>query len=156
MSIDEEYREWEQHLPLEITSDPLWTCAAYRLATFVADRAWNDLTMLGEDYRTREIAGQLARALGGIGATYSEAYSRRSYRDRRRYYEYSLGSARESRDWYFKARRIIGDNRCREALQLLTRIIQLLTVTITREGPEDPPERRKPRPRRPKGDQDSC
>ena len=149
MSIDEEYREWEQHLPREITDDALWTCAAYRLATFVADRAWDDLTSLGKDYRTRELASQLAGALGGIGATYAEAYSRRSYRDRRRYYEYSLGSARESRDWYFKARHIIGEQRYLEALQLLTRIVRLLTVTITREGPEAPPDRRKKPPRRP-------
>ena len=149
MSSEEEFREWENGLPAEITGDALWTCAAYRLATFAADRAWDDLTQLGKDYRSRDVASQLARALGGIGAAYAEAYSRRSYRDRRRYYEYSLGSARESRDWYFKGRRIIGDARCNEALQLLTRIIRLLTVTITREGPEPPPERRKRRNERP-------
>ena len=152
MKVDEEFAAWERALPVEITADPLWTCAAYRLATFVADRSWDDITRLAADPRTVGLADQLGRALGSIGATYSEAYSRRSDRDRRRYYEYSVGSARESRDWVFKARRVIGEQRTREALGLLTRIIQLITVTIVRERPAEAPERRAPRPRAPKTD----
>jgi four helix bundle protein len=133
VTLDEEFAAWQRTLPLEITSDPLWTCAAYRLATFVADRAWEDVTSLVNDPRTATLAGQFAEALGSIGANYAEAYSRSSSRDRCRFYEYSLGSARESRAWCFKGRHVIGDERTRETLQLLTRITQLVTVTIVRE-----------------------
>jgi four helix bundle protein len=136
VAIEEEFAAWERDLPLEITSDPLWTCTAYRLATFAADRSWEDISRLASDPRTADIASQLGRALGSIGATYTEAYSRRSAKDRCRYYEYSIGSAREARDWTFKGRRVIGDERAREQLKLLTRIIQLLSVTIVRERPE--------------------
>jgi len=89
------------------------------------------------------MADQLGRSLGGIGATYTEAYSRRSARDRCRYYEYAIGSAREARDWTFKARRIIGEERTREQLSLLTRIVQLLSVTIVRERPREAIQRKK-------------
>jgi four helix bundle protein len=133
MSLEQELAEWEASLPVQITTDPVWMCAAYRLATFVADRAWDDLARLAADGRGADMADQLGRALRGIGATYAEAYSRRSARDRCRYYEYSLGSAREARDWVFKARHVIGHVRTQETLVLLAQIIRLLTRTLVNE-----------------------
>ncbi|MGH7636831.1 MAG: four helix bundle protein [Gemmatimonadaceae bacterium] len=141
MTLREEYRAWLRMLPHEITSDAIWTCTAYRLATFASDRLWEDLSRLTADPRTIAIADQLGRALRGIGAAYTEGYSRRSSRDRCRYYEYSLGSAREARDWVFKGRRVIGLERANETLFLLGRIIRLLTVTIVRARPRDPRKR---------------
>jgi four helix bundle protein len=133
MTIKQEFEQWEREVPLEVTSDPLWHCTAYKLAVFAADRAWSDITALAGDRRTAHIADQLGRSLGGIGANYIDAYSRSSPGDRCRFYEYSLGEAREARGWYFKGRRVIGEGRLRQALELLTRIVQLLTVTIVRE-----------------------
>lgn len=133
MSLDEELARWEANLPTEITSDAVWTCAAYRLATFICDRSWDDLDRLRSNPRTVDVSDQLGRALRGIGATYTEAYSRRSCKDRCRYYEYSLGSAREARDWAFKGRRVLGDARTQEMLTLLARIIRLLMTTIVNE-----------------------
>lgn len=133
MSLKEEFLAWQRGLPIEITSDAIWHCTAYRLALFVADRFWDDIGRLAADLRSANIAPQLGRALGSISANYTEAYSRSSAGDRCRFYEYSLGSARESRDWCFKARHVVGEQRTRETLELLTRIAQLLTVTIVRE-----------------------
>ena len=133
MSLKAEFQAWTKDVPLEITADPLWHCTAYRLALFAADRAWDDLTRLAADPRTAHIADQLGRALGSISANYIEAYSRTSAGDRCRFYEYGLSSTRESRGWYFKGRRVVGESRTRDGLHLLTRIAQLLTVTIVRE-----------------------
>jgi four helix bundle protein len=146
VTLEDEYLAWERELPADITTDPLWTCKAYRLATFASDRFWDDLTQLAADPRYRDLADQLMRSLGGIGAAYAEAYSRRSARDRCRYYEYSIGSAREARDWTFKGRRVIGDERASTQLRLLTRIIQPLSKTITNERPR---EVRRPRKKNP-------
>jgi four helix bundle protein len=136
MSLKDEYRAWLVELPLELTSDVLWKVTAYRLATFLADRSWPDVTRLAQDPRTIGLADQLKRSIDSIGSNYAEAYSRRSDKDRCRYYEYTLGSARESRDRFFKARRVIGELRTKEGLILTTRIIQLLLVTIARERPK--------------------
>lgn len=133
MNIDEELEKWQKTLPREITSDPLWSCTAYRLATFACDFFWDDLTRLLADRRTADVADQLARSLRGIGSAYTEGYSRLSPRDRCRFYEYSLGSARESRDWALKGRRILGDDRALPLMEILSRIVQLLIVTIARE-----------------------
>jgi four helix bundle protein len=133
VTLDEEIARWEHTVPPELTSDVLWKNAAYRLATFASDFIWSDISRLAQDPRTGVIAGQLFRSVGSIGANYSEGYSRGTDRDRCRLYEYSIGSARESRDWCYKGRHVIGPERTATLLSLLTRIIQLVTVTVVRE-----------------------
>src|SRR3954469_18893264 len=107
MTVDEEFCEWEPSVPQELKLDPMRTSTAYRLATFLADRVLPDVQALARDRRTTELGQQLYRAVGSIGANYTEAYSRRSVADRCRFYEYALGSAREARDWSYKARHVI-------------------------------------------------
>jgi four helix bundle protein len=79
------------------------------------------------------LSDQLYRAAGSISANLAEGYSRGTGKDRARFYEYALGSARESRDWYFKARHILGENVFHHRLELLTRIIQLLLKMIPQQ-----------------------
>ncbi|MBC7896698.1 MAG: four helix bundle protein, partial [Cytophagaceae bacterium] len=43
---------------------------------------------------------QLLRAVDSISANIAEGYSRFSGRERARFYEIALGSAREAREWY--------------------------------------------------------
>jgi four helix bundle protein len=127
------YGEWEQSVPQEIRDDALWSVTAYRLALFVADIGWNDIGKLAQDVRTRSLSDQLCRALGSISANVAEGYSKSSGNDRARFYEYALGSARESRDWYFKARHILGDEVIQHRLRELTRVIQLLLTMIPQQ-----------------------
>lgn len=51
-------------------------------------------------------------------------------KDRARFYEYSLGSAREARDWYYKARHVLGEEVVLNRLKNLTDIIRLLLTTV--------------------------
>lgn len=133
MTLEEQIAAWKSSVPAEFTTDVLWRNAAYRLATFASDFIWPDISRLAEDVRTHKVAEQLFTSVGSIGASYSEGYSRGTDRDRCRFYEYSLGSAREARDWTYKGRHVIGAERAAQFISLLTRIIQLLTVTIVRE-----------------------
>ena len=133
MDIDAQIAEWEPTVPQQIRSDVLWRNAAYRLATFASDTTWPDITKIAADPRTSSVADQLFRAIGSIGANYTEGYSRGTDRDRCRVYEMALSEARECRDWAYKTRRVIGEERASELLILFTRIVQLLTVTIVRE-----------------------
>jgi hypothetical protein len=95
------YQEWLETVPDEITGDLLWKMKAYRLALFAADLGWRDVTGLAQDRRMASVSNQLYRALGSISANIAEGYSRSSGKDRAHFYEYVLGSARESRDWYY-------------------------------------------------------
>jgi four helix bundle protein len=124
------YEEWQAAVPPEIRSDALWRITAYRLALYLSDLAWHDATLLMRDRRTLGLAGQFYDAAGSISANIGEGYSRGTGRDRARFYEYALGSAREARDWYFKGRHVLDSAVVRERLALLREIIQLLLTMV--------------------------
>ena len=127
------YEEWENSVPDEIANDSLWKMEAYRLGLFAADVGWYDVTKLMQDKRTVEISNQLYRALGSISTNLAEGYSRGTGRDRARFYEYALGSARESRDWYYKGRHILGPAVTTHRVSLLTQIIRLLLTLVPQQ-----------------------
>jgi len=127
------YEQWERTVPDEIKGDSLWKVEAYRLGLLIGDIGWNDTQKLVASPQTRSLADQLYRALGSISANLAEGYSRVSGRDRARFYEYALGSARESRDWYYKARHVLGESITQHRLSLLTQIIRLLLTMIPQQ-----------------------
>jgi four helix bundle protein len=124
------YAEWEKKLPPDVTGDTLWKIEAYRLGSFAGYLAWEDVSKLVRDRRTLELTGQLYGAVGSVGAHLAEGYSRSSGKDRVRFYEYSLGSAREGRHWYLQAQPILGDAVVRHRVGLLTQVIRLLLTMI--------------------------
>ena len=124
------YEDWMKTLPDDLMGDPLWRVEAYRLALFAVDVAWPDVTKLMQDKRTLGLASQLYEAVGSVAANLSECYSRGSGKDRVRFYEYSLGSGRESRTWYYGARHVLGETVITHRLSLHTQIIRLLLTMI--------------------------
>jgi four helix bundle protein len=127
------YDAWKGTVPEAIKADSLWKMTAYRLALFLADLGWHDVTRLKADQRTRGLSDQLYRAIGSISANLSEGHSRGTGKDRARFYEYALGSARESRDWYFKARHILGDTVADHRLEVPTEVIRLLLTMVPQQ-----------------------
>lgn len=125
-----DYETWVRGVPTTLTGDPLWRVQGYRLALYAADVGWEDVTRLQQDIRTRSLSDQLYRALGSVSANLAEGYSRGTGKDRARFYEYALGSAREARDWYYKARHVLGDAVTETRLDLQTQIIRLLLTMI--------------------------
>ena len=124
------FEEWQHGVPEAIRGDALWKMEAYRLALFAADIAWVDVSALTKDRRTLGLSDQLYRAVGSIGANLAEGFSRGTGRDRARFYEYSLGSAREARDWYYKGRHVLGEAVSLHRLQFLTQTIRLLLKMV--------------------------
>ncbi len=127
------YDEWERYVPEGIKGDALWKVEAYRLALFAGDLAWPDVTKLIRDRRTVELASQLYRALGSVSANIAEGYSRGTGKDRARFYEYALGSARESREWYYKGRHVLTEKVALHRIGLLTQAVRLLLVMIAQQ-----------------------
>jgi len=124
------YEAWEAEVPEAFRADSLWKMSAYRLSLFASDVGWHDVSKLAKDRRTLGLSSQLYEALGSISANIAEGYSRGTGRDRARFYEYALGSARESRDWYFKGRHVLGEEVVKHRLALLTEIIRLLLTMV--------------------------
>ena len=128
-----DFREWVPCVPAAITGDTLWRVEAYRLGLFASDLCWGDVTKLIRDRRTLGLSDQLYRATGSAGANIAEGYSRGTGKDRARFYEYSLGSARESRDWYFKARHVLSEEVTSQRLDLLAQIVRLLLTMVPQQ-----------------------
>jgi four helix bundle protein len=124
------FEEWVQSVPPAITGDALWQMTLYRQALFLGELAWFDSCKLAQMRQTRELSDQLYRAAGGISATISEGYGRASHKDQARFYEYSLGSARETRDWYYKSRHVLGEKVAAHRLGLLVQVIRQLLKLI--------------------------
>jgi four helix bundle protein len=131
------YEEWEATVPTEVRADAIWTLRVYRSALYASALAEADARKLASDPILSAVAPQLVRAVTSIGANIGEGYSRSSKRERVLFYEYALGSARESRDWYLRTRDGLGtevDARL-AALASLSRIV-LTLIKHAREKPK--------------------
>jgi len=124
------YAEWLSTVPAEITNDPIWKLEVYRMALFVDDIGWNDVLFLSKNNLMWSVADQLHRSLGSISANLTEGYSRSKGLDRARFFEISLGSARESRDWYYKSRHVLSAEVIKHRMGLVTQIISMLTPMV--------------------------
>ena len=124
------YPDWQKTVPDDITQDPLWKLEVYRLGLFATDISWQDALALSKNPLTRDLADQLYRAVCSISANIAEGYLHSTGKDRARFLEYSLGSAREARDWYYKSRHTLKEEVVKHRINLLTQIIKMLSVLI--------------------------
>jgi four helix bundle protein len=124
------YQEWLATVPPEITEDPLWRLDVYRLSLFIAEIGWKDVVLLNKNNLTRDAADQIIRSLNSISANIAEGYSRSTGKDRARYFEYSLGEAREARDRYFKVRRVLKPDVVLHRIRILTQIVKILNAFV--------------------------
>lgn len=123
-------KEWEEQVPRDLKEDVVWRMEAYRLGLFLSDACWVDTEKLLKQKRF-SLADQLYRSVGSISANIIEGYSRISKKEKAKFYEYSLGSAREARDWYFKSRHILSSEIANTRIQMLTSTIKLLQSMIS-------------------------
>jgi hypothetical protein len=68
------FESWEAAANDEQRADPLWRMAAYRIAVYALEIAWDDARVLDGVRVTRAVAAQLYRALGSIAANIAEGY----------------------------------------------------------------------------------
>ena len=129
------FEEWERGVSTEIRGDPLWDLRVYRLALYAGDLGRDDATELARRPDCTNLAEQLRRASESVSSNIAEGFSRFFARDRAKFFEYALGSARESRDWYHKARHALGAESSEERLQLHGHLIRILTALIVKARP---------------------
>ncbi|NPA90058.1 MAG: four helix bundle protein [Chloroflexi bacterium] len=127
------YDEWLKTVPSGIKSDSLWRVRAYRLSLYMADAVREDVDVLSKRPLLRGLVHQLYRAVNSIGANIAEGYSHVSGRERAKFYEYALGSAREARDWYYKSRHDLSKETVQARMAILDEIIRLLIVMVSQQ-----------------------
>ena len=124
------YAKWLIDVPSEIINDPIWKLEVYRLGLFAGDIGWHDVQFLAKKPLMFSVADQLHRSIDSISVNLTEGYSRSKGPDRARFIEASLGSARESRDWYYKSRNVLPAEVLKHRMGLTTRIISMLAPMI--------------------------
>jgi len=129
------------------SGDPLERMAVHRYARKLRKDSWADVEALLDNALTEKVAGQLYESIGSIAANLAEGYSKSSGPDRARSFEYALGSARESREWYESAIPVIGAETVAERHEILGHIQRLLVAIIPIERKRKIQPRRKKRPK---------
>jgi len=125
------YEEWLAQVPDSLKNDPIWKFEAYPKSPFLYDLAWEDTDKLLKDVRGRKLAGQLIDSAGSVSANIDEGFGRGiESGEYIQFLRYALGSARETRSWYYKARRLLAAEAVRHRIALCDEIIALLVVTI--------------------------
>ncbi len=129
--MDNELAAWDDRQPAWEKEDPIWTLLAYRLSRFALDQVKRDLRQARRvDAETRD---QLQRAIGSIAANLAEGHARPSTKERAKFYNYALGSAREACVWYSSISEALPDGVATAKLAVLTRI-KKLTFGLTRKA----------------------
>jgi len=127
------YEEWLAHVPEGLQADPLWVFEAYRTALFLADLAWFDCDKLAVDLRGKAIARQLIRSAGSVPANIEEGYGRGYGKDYARFLRIAIGSARETRGWYFRGRHVFDDSLLQHRLNLIDELIRNLVIAAKKQ-----------------------
>ena len=113
--------------------DPLKRMKVYVLAEALVESSWPDMELVRDNKITSEIVGQMYKSIGSIPSNISEGYSKSSGKDRARSFEYALGSARETVDWYNAVKPVVGEAVVTERVRVLGDIRRLLVDIIPRE-----------------------
>ncbi|HFD38913.1 MAG TPA: four helix bundle protein [Anaerolineae bacterium] len=123
------YEEWLAQVPESIKKDPLWNFQVYPKALLLADLAWEDTGRMIKDDRGRAIANQLIRSVGSICANLEEGHGRGFGKENAYFQRVALGSARESRGWYYRARHLLDPQVSQHRIKLLDEIIAALVLS---------------------------
>lgn len=123
------FDEWVEQVPCAMKDDPLWVFGTYQQALFFSDLAWFDSEKVINEPRGKRLAWQLVDSAGSVPANIEEGYSRGFGKDYARFLRISLGSCRESRGWYYRARHVFSPDLLNHRINLTTQIIRSLILT---------------------------
>lgn len=122
------YEEWEASVHPRIKQETIWQFYGYRKALFLYDLAWTDCDRLMNDRRGRAIADQLIRSAGSVCANLEEGHGRGYGKERDWFFNVALASARETKGWYWRARRLLPREVIEHRLALVDEVIALIVT----------------------------
>ncbi len=128
------YGEWQAQVPAQIRAEKVWQFYGYRKALFFYDLCWQDCERLRKHPLGKAVAQQLIRSAGSISANIEEGYGRGYGKDRLRFLRFSIGSARESKGWYYRAKSLLAPEVLDHRLSLAGEVIALLATEISQSA----------------------
>ena len=130
----ETYEEWKAQVPEEVKTERVWRFYGYHKGLFFYDLCWRDCEQLLKHPLGRAVAKQLIRSAGSVTANIEEGYGRGYGKDRLRFLGFSLGSARESKGWYYRAHNLLKPEVLAHRLTLISEVIALIVTELHNSG----------------------
>ena len=127
------FEEWEKFVPDSIKNDSLWNFSVYPKALWLSDLAWGDCEKILKNKLGRSLADQLLRSAGSVPANIEEGFGRGFGKDYARFLKIALGSARETRGWYYRCRFLLADDILERRYKLLDEIVALLVTNFNKQ-----------------------
>lgn len=125
------YETWLAEVPESLKCDPVWKFLAYPKSLWLFDLVWRDCEKLKVNLQGKALISQLIRSADSISANIDEGYGRGiEHKEYAYYLRVALGSARETRSRYFKARHCLSEEVIRHRISLCNEIISLLVTAI--------------------------
>lgn len=124
------YEEWEAGVHERIKREPIWQFWGYRKALFFYELVWLDCVRLMHDGRGKAVAHQLIRSAGSISANIEEGHGRGYGKQRNWFFTVAIGSARESKGWYWRSRHLFSSQVLDHRLALIDEVIGLLVKEL--------------------------
>jgi len=128
------YEEWEAAVPSQIRDEAMWKFFGYRKALFLYDVCWKDCGTLLKHPLGEAVARQLIRSVGSISANIEEGYGRGYGKDRLYFLRIAIGSARESKGWYYRAKELLSPDVIEHRLNLIGEVIALLITELNKSA----------------------
>jgi len=101
------YEDWEKSVHHRVQAEPTWAFLGYRKALFLFDLTWLDCDNIDEGH---------ARGYG---------------KQRDWFFKVALGSARESKSWYWKSHQLLPVEVLDHRLALVDEIISLIVTELS-------------------------
>ncbi len=126
------FEEWLTSVPPAVTGEEMWRFFGYQKALFLYDVCWKDCEKLVAHPLGKPVAQQLIRSAGSISANIEEGFGRGFGKSRDNFLRIAIGSARESKGWYYRAKALLAPQILEHRLSLLSEITALLITELNR------------------------
>ncbi len=108
----------------------------YQLAVEVGEDVWKIVTSWEDKFAKWTVGKQWVESADGISATMKEGYYRNQKGDLRKFFQYSLSSAKEAEHWLWKSynRKLVTENQYQELQQKFQNLVLQTMNFINRIG----------------------
>ncbi len=127
------FEEWKLQVTETIRSENFWQMIAYQKALYLYELIWADTEQWLKDIRGRELARQIIRSADSICSNIEEGYGRGFGKEMLYFYRIALGSARETKGHYYRAKGLLRREALEHRLKLAGEVIALVLTEINRQ-----------------------